>query len=207
MKKVLFIFCISCFFSSNVELFAQDSADVLEEVPFDFMTRSPVYDYSEKDLSNVDTIPSFTTQENKLKITGTIFQSDGVTPAKDVILFIEQPNENGEYNLKFENEKRYVEHRGWIKTDANGHYTFYTFIPGSYRHSKELRHIHPIIKEAGKTEYKLNTLIFADDPFLTKACKKRLKKKGVTSILTTLKKDDMYVANYNIVLKVENAVK
>ncbi|MCX7549586.1 hypothetical protein [Xanthomarina sp. F2636L] len=200
MRKLLFILIISCFFSSNMELLAQDSANVLEEIPFDYMTRSPIYDYSEKQLNNTDTIPSFQTQENKLKITGTIFQSDGVTPAKDVILFIEQPNEDGEYDLKFENDKRYVNHRAWIKTDANGHYTFYTFIPGSYRHSKELRHIHPIVKEAGKPEYKLNTLIFEDDPFLTKACRKRLNKKGFTSILTTLKKEDMYVSNYNIIL-------
>lgn len=201
MKKIIFIFCISCFFSSNVELIAQDSADVLEEIPFDYLTRSPIYDYSEKDLSNTDTIPGFDSQENKLKITGTIFLSDGVTPANNVILYIEQPNEEGEYDLKVENDKRYVNHRGWIKTDANGHYTFYTFIPGSYRHSKELRHIHPIVKESGKPEYKLNTLIFADDPFLTKTCKKRLNKKGITSVLTTLKKGNMYVATHNITLK------
>ena len=139
--------------------------------------------------------------ENKLKITGNIFLSDGVTPAKDVILYIEQPNDNGEYDLKFENDKRYVNNRGWIKTDANGEYTFYTFIPGSYPHSKELRHIHPVVKEIGKPEYALNTLLFNDDPFLTKACRKRLNKKGINSILTTLKKEDMYVSNYNIILE------
>ena len=204
MKKFIFILCISSFFSSFSELIAQDSADVLEEIPFDYKTRSPIYDYSEKHLNNTDTIPGFDSQESKLKITGTVFKSDGVTPAENVIVYIEQPNEEGEYNLKFENNKRYVEHRAWIKTDANGQYTFYTFIPGSYRHSKELRHIHPIVKESGKPEYKLNTLIFNDDPFLTKACRKKLKKKDVHSILTTLKKEDMFVATHNIVLKDDN---
>ena len=188
MKKFIIVFSISCFFSSFVQLKAQDSANVLEEIPFDYMTRSPIYDYAEKNLNNTDTIPGFETLENKLKITGTIFLSDGVTPAKDVILYIEQPNDNGEYDLKFENDKRYVNNRGWIKTDANGEYTFYTFIPGSYPHSKELRHIHPVVKEIGKPEYALNTLLFNDDPFLTKACRKRLNKKGINSILTTLKK-------------------
>ena len=157
--------------------------------------------FTEKNLNATDTIPGFETQENKLKLTGTIYLSDGVTPAKGVILFIEQPNEDGEYDLQFENNKRFVTHRAWVKTNEQGQYTFYTFIPGSYRHSKELRHIHPVVKEAGKPEYKLNSLMFEDDPFLTKACRKKLKKKGIDSILTTLKKEDMYVANYNIVLK------
>jgi protocatechuate 3,4-dioxygenase beta subunit len=200
MKNLLHLFCITCFISFFQTIQAQDSANVLEEIPFDYMTRSPIYDYSEKNLNNTDTIPGFETQENKLKITGTIFQSDGVTPAKDVILYINQPDANGEYDLKYENDKRYVYNRGWIKTDANGQYTFYTFIPGSYPHSKELRKINPIVKESGKPEYALYTWIFADDPFLTKACKKRLNKKGINNILTTLKKDDIYVSNYNIVL-------
>lgn len=200
MKNLLYLFCISCFLSTLHTIQAQDSANVLEEIPFDYATRSPVYDYSEKNLNQIDTIPGFDIQENKLKISGTIFLSDSVTPAKDVILYIEQPNEEGEYDLKFENDKRYVFNRGWIKTDENGQYTFYTFIPGSYRHSKELRHIHPIVKESGKKEYKLNTLIFEDDPFLTKTCRKKLNKKGITSILSTVKKEDMYVSNYNITL-------
>ncbi len=201
MKKLFFISCMITVFGFNGNLKAQDAADVLEEIPFDYMTRSPLYDFTEKNLNAADTIPGFETTENKLKLSGTIFLSDGVTPAKDVILFIEQPNENGEYDLQFENNKRFVTHRAWVKTNEQGQYTFYTFIPGSYRHSKELRHIHPVVKETGKPEYKLNSLMFEDDPFLTKACRKKLKKKGIDSILTTLKKEDRYEANYNIVLK------
>ncbi|MCX7549115.1 hypothetical protein OS188_14250 [Xanthomarina sp. F1114] len=201
MKNVILILSILFFLHFSSILYAQDSANVLEEIPFDYVTRSPVYDFSEKHLNNTDTIPDFETMTNKLKITGTIFESDGITPAKDVILFIEQPNEDGEYDLKHKDDKRYVYHRAWVKTDADGKYVLYTFIPGSYRHSRELRHIHPIVKEAGKTEYKLDSFMFEDDPFLTKACKKRLKKKGVNSVLSTLKKEDMYVANYNIILQ------
>ncbi|HLV14184.1 MAG TPA: hypothetical protein VKY41_03310 [Xanthomarina sp.] len=201
MKNLFITLSMVPFLYFSPTLKAQDSASVLEEVPFDYRSRSPIYDYYEKHLSNTDTIPDFETMENKLKITGTVYLNDGLTPAKDVILFINQPNEDGEYDLKFENDKRYVYHRGWVKTNADGAYTFYTFIPGSYRHSKELRRIHPIVKEAGKPEYTLNSLIFEDDPFLTKACRKKLKKKEINNILTTLKKGDMYVANYNIILE------
>ena len=39
-------------------------------------------------LNDTDTIADFDTQNNKLKLTGIIYQSDGVTPAKDVMLYI-----------------------------------------------------------------------------------------------------------------------
>ncbi|PNQ73170.1 hypothetical protein C1T31_08775 [Hanstruepera neustonica] len=183
---------------------AQDSANVLEEVPFDYLTRNPIYDYDAEMLSNTDTIPDFESQESKLKITGTVYQSDGVTPAKDVILYIWHQDANGYYDMKTDNHKRYVNHRGWIKTDADGQYTFYTFFPGSYPHSKEKRHIHVEVKEAGKVDYALNGFLFEDDPFLSKICRKRLAKKGINNILSTPKKGDLHVANHDIILKADN---
>ena len=205
MKKLIPFICLVCYFSFYNTLSAQDSANVLEEVPFDYLNRSPIYDYDAKTISNVDTIPSYETQDSKLKISGTIYESDGVTPAKDIILFIWQQDEEGYFDMKTKDDKRYVYNRGWIKTDADGMYTFYTFVPGSYPHSREKRIIHAEVKEAGIPEYALNAWLFNDDPFLTKTCRKKLKKKGINNILSTLKKDDIYVATYNIVLPVKTA--
>jgi protocatechuate 3,4-dioxygenase beta subunit len=200
MKKLIPFICLVCYFSLSQTVIAQDSAAVTEEVPFDYLNRSPIYDYDVNTLSNVDTIPSFESQNNKLKISGTIYQSDGITPANNIILFIWQQNEDGYFDMKIKDDKRYVYNRGWIKTDADGKYTFFTFVPGSYPHSREKRIIHAEVKEAGIPEYALNALLFNDDPFLTKACRKKLEKKGINNILTTLKKDDIYVASYDIVL-------
>ena len=202
--RFLVFICISLVFHT---LNAQDSASVLEEVPFDYMSRNPIYDYDAQTLSNTDTIPDFDSQVSKLKITGTIYQSDGVTPAKDVILYIWHQDEDGYYDMKNANDKRYVYHRGWVKTDADGKYTFYTFFPGSYPHSKEARHIHAAVKESGKDDYALNGFLFDDNPFLTKLCRKRLAKKGINNILITPKKGDLHVANHDIVLKADTPVK
>ncbi len=131
----------------------------------------------------------------------TIFQSDGVTPAKDVILYISQPDEDGDYELKTTNDKRYVHHRGWVKTDADGRYTFYTFIPGNFIQYRELKHIHPIIKEPGKPEYALDAFLFDNDPFLSKSCRKRLAKKGIDNILVLEEKENMFLATKDIVLE------
>ena len=170
-------------------------------MPINYKKRSPIYDYSEQEISNTDTIPDFHTKENKLKITGTIYLADGVTPAKDVIFYICQPDENGEYQLKKdEHRKRYVEHRDWIKTDADGRYTFYTFMPGKFLSSKELKQIQRVIKEPGKSEYQMSSFYFDDDPIIPELS---LANRSiiVKSMLRLEKEGDMYVTNKDFKLK------
>lgn len=197
MKKLLTLLVTISFLAPLQALFAQTSADGQE----DFLKRNPIYDYSELHLNSTDTIPDFESKAEKLMITGTIYENDGVTPASDVILFMFQPDENGHYKLKKENGKRYVHHRGWVKTDANGNYTFYTFVPGNFLNNRELKHIHAVIKEPGKTEQELDAMLFDNDPFLSKHCRKRLAKKGLDkNILKLDKKESMYVAVKDIVL-------
>jgi protocatechuate 3,4-dioxygenase beta subunit len=167
-----------------------------------YLERNPIYDYVEVQLNSTDTIPDFESKTTKLKVTGTIYKSDGVTPAKDVILFIEQADENGDFDLRESNEKRYVHHRGWVKTDADGQYTFYTFVPGNDRRYNQLQQLFPIIKEPSKPAYELASLLFDDDPLLTKLCRKRMAKKGdPTRVLKPTMVDGLLVAQKDIVLE------
>ena len=201
MKNLLTLLCFTFFMSVNFTLIAQETTIASDDLPADYLKRSALYDYSESQLNNTDSIPDFESKSNKLKITGTIYLSDGKTPAKDVILYIEQPDENGDYELKTENNKRYVHHRGWIKTNADGQYTFYTFIPGQVLRYKELKHIHPVIKAPGQPEYDMDALLFDNDPFLSKSCRKRLAKRGIDTILKPIMKDNLLVATRDIVLQ------
>ena len=205
MKNPISLFFIFSFIFGFQSLTAQDSAIVSDEIPSDYLKRSAIYDYSEVNLNNTDSIPDFELKSDKLMITGIIYESDGKTPAKDVIMYISQPDENGNYDLKRNNDKRYIVHRGWIKTDADGRYTFYTFIPGNIINNRELKHIHPIIKEPGKPEYGLDAFLFDNDPFLSKSCRKRLAKKGIDNILKPVMKDNMFVATKDIVLEASNS--
>lgn len=200
MKKLITLVCFISFIGSFQTSYAQDSLDIAEQIPANYKKRSPIYDYSEKQLNNVDTIPDFLTKKNKLKITGTIYESDGVTPAKNVLLFIHQADEEGEFELKRENKKRYVHHRGWVKTDEDGHYTLYTFVPGSYIYGKEPKQILPIIKEPSKPEYKLETFLFDDDPLLTEKCRTKIEATNPNRILKLDKKEGLFVAKRDIVL-------
>jgi protocatechuate 3,4-dioxygenase beta subunit len=186
MKNLFAPFCLLIVLSLNNHVWAQES---------------PIYDRAEDQLSNTDTIPDFRSKVNKLKLTGTVYQSDGVTPAKDVIIFIEQADENGDFDLRRSGDERYVFHRSWVKTDANGKYTFYTFVPGNDRLYNQMSQIFPIIKEKSKEEVQLASLLFDNDPLLTKRCRKRLTKKGGENrILTTTSKDGLLIAEKDIVL-------
>lgn len=200
MKNLLLLFCFICFFSTS-SVIAQERASASDEVPYNYKKRSPIYDYSELQLNNTDTIADFESKPDKLRISGTIYLSDKKTPAKDVLLYVFQPDEDGNYEMKKDDKnKRYVHHRGWIKTDADGRYTFYTFMPGKFQRTKELKQIHRIIKEPGKPEYELSAFFFNDDPLipeLTLACRA----KAVQSMLRLEKEGTMYVATKDIILK------
>lgn len=200
MKNLITLLSLIILISFNMPCLAQESADVSEEIPKNFKKRSPIYDYKEKQLNNVDTIPDFASKSNKLKITGIIYESDGVTPAKNVLLFIHQTDENGNFELKRENKKRYVRHRGWIRTDKDGRYTFYTFVPGKYLYSNELKQILPIIKEPKKPEYKIESFLFDDDPALTESCRTKIEQTDPNRILKLDKKEGLYVAERDIIL-------
>ena len=193
MKNLFTLLCIVCFYSATDTIAAQESMSVSD-------INNPIYDRADNQLRNTDTIPDYRSKTNKLKLTGIIYQSDGVTPAKDVILYVSQPDENGDFQMKRdEHRKRYVHHQGWIKTDADGRYTLYTFMPGKYLYAKELKKIHRVIKEPGKPEYEINSFFFNDDPLipeLTLACRAQ----AVPSMLRLEKEGDMLVATKDIKL-------
>lgn len=200
MKNLATYSFIIAFISTSFTFNAQEIASILDEVPANYKNHNTIYDVTGRQISSSDTIPEFNTKTNKLKISGTIFQCDGKTPAKNVLLLIYQPDEYGEYDVKKDdNRKRYIYHRAWIKTDNDGNYTFYTFVPGKYLRSKELKQIHRVIKEPGKTEQELNSFIFNNDPqlaYLNVECRNKASK----DILKLEKEGDMFVATNNITL-------
>ena len=199
MKSIITFLLLVCF---NLLSYSQETTQSNNNVALNYLERSAIYDYTETRINNIDTIPDYNSKHNKLKISGTIYESDGITPAKNVILYIEQANDSGDFELKENKGKRYVHHSAWVKTDANGRYTFFTFIPGNDRKFKLLKQLFPIIKAPSEAEYALESFLFEDDPLLTKTCRKRLDKKGdATRILEPKLENDMFVVEKDIILK------
>lgn len=160
-------------------------------------------------LNEVDTLPDFNDKGPRISISGTIYHHDGKTPAAGVVLYVYHTDQAGVYPTKG-NEKGWAKRhgylRGWIKTDATGRYQFYTLIPASYPNSSNPKHIHPIIKEPGKTAYWIDEFVFADDPLLPAAERNRNRPVGGNGVLMTSEKDGMLYARRDIVLglNVEN---
>lgn len=117
------------------------------------------------------TLPDFNDKGPKIEVSGIVYQRDGMTPAKDVVLYVYHTDQKGIYPTKG-NEKAWAKRhgyiRGWVKTDKNGFYQFKTLRPAAYPDRGAAEHIHVTVKEPDKNEYYIDEYLFADDPLLPK---------------------------------------
>lgn len=161
-------------------------------------------EYGTKHLNAVDTLPDFNDKGPKLLVTGTIFNKDGKTPAKDVILYIYHTDQTGEYPTRGNESgwaKRHGYIRGWIKTGADGKYSFYTLRPAAYPGRQNPEHIHPTIKPPGYSPYWIDEYLFDDDPILTSRERNSQRGRGGKGIVKTTKNSSgMQVAKRDIIL-------
>lgn len=152
-----------------------------------------LWEYGNKVLTWVDTLPDFHEPGPKLEISGTIYQPDGKTPAKDVILYVYHTDQKGEYSQKGNEAgwgKKHGYIRGWIKTGEDGKYKLFTLRPGAYPGGGNPAHIHPVIKEPGTREYWIDEYLFDDDPYLTEKIRNDQQGRGGKGILKTKDKKE-----------------
>lgn len=154
-------------------------------------------------LRSTDTLPGFDGAGPKIEISGTIFQPDGKTPAPNVVLYVYHTDQQGIYPKKGDEKGKANQHgyiRGWIKTGADGSYKFYTLIPASYPNSNNPQHIHPVIKEPGKTAYWIDEFHFDNDPLLPAQEKTKANPVGSNGVLKPVMRDGMWKASRDIIL-------
>ena len=152
---------------------------------------------------SIDTLYGYAETNPKLKISGTVFKSDKKTPAENVILYIYHTNREGIYHPSKNPigwEHRHGENRGWLKTDANGKFTFYTFRPAPYPQVEESEHIHIYIKEPDKNPYYIDNYIFSDDPNLNDEDIQSQKKRGGSGLITLFEENGILNGKRDIIL-------
>ncbi|MDU8887095.1 intradiol ring-cleavage dioxygenase [Yeosuana sp. MJ-SS3] len=201
MKKVYCLFIILTLFSSCIK--SQNNKETLKNIGGPCEGCEAIYEYGNKRLQNVDTLPDFNNSNNKIKISGTVYEIDGKTPAKDVIIYIYHTNEKGIYpstNRSKGWERRHGYLRGWIKTNANGNYTFYTLRPASYHNTTISQHMHVTVKETDKNEYYIDDFHFEDDPNLPERMRKRENPRGGSGVVTLEKNGNISEAHRDIIL-------
>lgn len=160
-------------------------------------------EYGSRTLNAVDTLPKFKETEPKLRLTGTVFQADGKTPAEGVILYFYQTNREGIYETRGD-ETGWARHhgfiRGWVRTGPDGKYTIYTFRPGAYPSRSEPEHIHLTVKEPNTIPYYLDSYHFQDDPLLTGTHRKAMDNRGGSGIVAPRPEDGMLTAYRDLFL-------
>lgn len=154
-------------------------------------------------LSNTDTLPDFHEAGQKIEISGIVYQRDGKTPAKDVVVYVYHTDQTGNYtpgkNAKGW-EKRHGSIRGWVRTGEDGSYRFYTLKPAPYPGRRDPAHIHVTVKEPNLNEYWIDEYLFDGDPLLTENVKDRNENRGGDGIVKLTQDKGMYVAKRNIIL-------
>ena len=173
----------------------------------------PFYDYNEVELSSSAVMPGSEGKPNPITIQGKVFESDGVTPADGVIIYMYQHDENGDFQFEDENDDKRLLHRTWIKTDEEGNYSFKTFVPGeaivplNYPRHYGPKQYYLVAKSGDSEEYMLPAFMFEDDELIGKSCKRRLKRKGLDILLSPESKDGVVIAEKNIILPYSNSTK
>ena len=201
-QSIIILFLAGIFFANgNSQVTDKDSARLVGG-PCEGC--EAVFEYGDKELSPVDTLPDFNDDGQKIKVTGTIYQNDGKRPAEGVILYIYHTDQNGIYATRGGESgwgRRHGYIRGWVKTDKDGKYTFYTLKPGIYPNRLAPAHIHPIILEPNGKYYWLGSYHFEGDPLLKeKEISPKSPRGGSSGLLSLKKENDYWVGERDIIL-------
>lgn len=163
-----------------------------------------VFEYGTKQLFPVDTLPDFRDKGPKIKVSGTIYQPDGRTPAPGVILYIYHTDQQGRYATRGDETgwgRRHGYIRGWVQTDSTGRYAFCTLRPEIYPNRTAPSHIHATILEPDGTYYWIGSYHFEDDPLLTARERSPKTPRGGSSGLLSLRREgDLLVGERDIIL-------
>jgi protocatechuate 3,4-dioxygenase, beta subunit len=155
------------------------------------------------DLSWSDTLPDFNEAGPKLLLRGTVYLPDSKTPAPGVVVYAYHTDQKGIYAKKGSETgwgKRHGYIRGWVKTNNQGQYQFYTLKPAPYPGREAPAHIHITVKEPDKNEYWIDEVLFADDPLLTAANRNNTENRGGSGIVQLQKANSMLMATRDIIL-------
>ena len=149
--------------------------------------------------ADLDALPSVarigTTDEpgEPLQLAGTVYQSNGETPAAGVVIYAYQTNADGLYaNGGDETQwsRRHGRLRGWARTDSAGQYRFETIKPAPYPNDSLPAHIHFTILEAGRPPYWIDDIVFEGEFGVTQAYRSEMTNKGGNGIVPLVRTAD-----------------
>lgn len=111
-----------------------------------------------------------------LIISGSVFLSDGKTPASNILIYAYHTDTEGIYGRP--GEPKHGRFRGWMLTDEKGRYEFRTIKPASYPNSTISAHIHMTLTGKNFKEDWIDSILFEGDRFITQREREMAGRKG-----------------------------
>ena len=138
-------------------------------------------------------------------VRGQVLQSDGTTPAPDVVVYAHQTNAEGAYaggTPETEWSRRHGRLRGWVKTGPDGRYEFITVKPAPYPSHDEPAHVHLTILEPGRRPYYIDDIVFAGEYRVDQKYVQSREKRGGSGIVALSRSPEGgWVARRDIILE------
>ncbi len=156
-------------------------------------------------IDAIDTSAGWFAQGQKLIVTGTVFQHNESTPARDVIIYYWQTDQNGLYAAEDGMDDKVKAHghiRGLVKTDEKGYYRMHTIRPAPYPDDVIPAHIHFSIKEPDVINaYYTDDILFSGDSLLASWQKKYpAENRGGSGIVHPVCAASTQIAHHDIIL-------
>jgi protocatechuate 3,4-dioxygenase beta subunit len=120
-------------------------------------------------------------------ISGTVFQSDGKTPAPNVLIYFYHTDSDGYYG-KGNGEIRHGHFRGWMLTGASGKYEFSTIKPAPYPSRTQAAHVHMTLTAKNFREDWVDSILFEGDKFISEQERNQAGKRGGFNPIVKLEK-------------------
>ena len=114
-------------------------------------------------LSRATIVPASEPGE-RLVMSGTVYDTDGVTPAPGITIFVYHTDAKGHYNSPDDalNPRLY----GWVRTDKDGRYEFRTIRPAPYPQVTTPAHVHVHVYGPGRPEWFIPEYFFEGDALI-----------------------------------------
>lgn len=162
-----------------------------------------IYDGLPANVSSETTIAPATEPGERMEISGVVFQHDGKTPARNVLLYLWHTDMTGHYVPAPEQSghaRRHGRLRGWVRTNERGEYRFQSIRPAAYPQRTIPAHVHVVVKEPDKNEYYLDDFLFDDDPILTADKRAALENRGGSGVMKMQRRDGRWQGRRDIIL-------
>jgi protocatechuate 3,4-dioxygenase beta subunit len=119
----------------------------------------------------------------RMIISGTVYASDGKTPAPNTLIYLYHTDIYGHYGNRDKGEPRHGRYRGWMLTDSAGRYEFSSIRPASYPDSTIAAHVHMTLTTTTLRENSVDSILFEGDKFITTRERSDIGRGGFNPIL------------------------